>query len=256
VDSQALMNFRPIALAIALALCWSSTISQPAHGQSSAGNEMPVVVESNGWQLIGDLSLPESDDQVPAVLMLNQAAGDRTAYADLAHHLAARGIASLRLDLPGHGESINKGRFVPGERQRDPMIWDAEADVFSAYEFLAGHERIDTAKIAIVGASYSGEEMAEAGRLHGYAAAYVALSPGSFGDESVAGIDTSGVPWLFVTSRDERFLQEIRAAVTAQSESVEQIIVPGAGHASNLLSEHPDLAQRIAVWLDQHLKAE
>jgi len=250
-----MVNLPRIAPAIFLALC-CSVISQPVRAQSSASNETPVVVESNGWQLMGDLNLPESDDQAPAVLMLNQAAGDRTAYADLARHLAARGVTSLRLDLPGHGESVNQGRFVPGERQRDPMIWDAEADVFAAYEFLAMHEQVDAERVAIVGASYSGEEMAEAGRLHGYAAAYVALSPGSFGDESITGIDASGVPWLFVTSRDERFLQEIRAAVTEQSESVEQIIVPGAGHASNLLSEHPDLVQRIAVWLDQHLKVE
>ena len=130
------------------------------------------------------------------------------------------------------------------------MIWDAESSVAAAIEFLNSHDRIKAGRIAIVGASYSGEEMAEAGRLNGYAEVYVALSPGSFSDESINGIDGSGVPWLFVTSRDERFLQEIRAAVTGRSQTVEQIIVPGTGHASNLLDEHPGLPERIAVWLE------
>ena len=35
------------------------------------------------------------------------------------------------------------------------------------------------------------------------------LSPGSFSDESIASIDSSGVPWLFIAAREERFLQEI-----------------------------------------------
>ena len=85
--------------------------------------------------------------------------------------------------------------------------------------------------------------------MHFYAAAYVSLSPGSFSDESLRSFDLSGAPWLFVPSRDERFLQDIRATVTEQSRTVEQVILRGRGHATDLLEEHPDLAERIAVWL-------
>lgn len=218
--------------------------------------ETQVDIDSNGWQLIGDLNLPGLATQLPAVLMLNQAAGDRAVYAQLARQLADRDIASLRLDLPGHGDSTNLGAFVPGELPRDPKIWDAEADIQAAVEFLKRHERVDADRLAVVGASYSGEEMAEAGRQNGYAAAYVALSPGSFSEVSVQGIDLSGVSWLFVTSRDERFLQDIRAAVSEQSNSVEQVIVPGSGHATDLLEQHEDLAERIAIWLCTQLQAK
>jgi hypothetical protein len=75
-----------------------------------------VVVESGGWELIGNLSLPAAANApVPGVLMLNSGRGSRAAYESLAHRLAARGIASLRLDLRGRGGSMNLGRFVPGE---------------------------------------------------------------------------------------------------------------------------------------------
>jgi dienelactone hydrolase len=171
----------------------------------------------------------------------------------MARALDDRNIASLRLDLRGHGESTNVGTFVPGEVHPDPLIWDAEQDVVAAIRYLKQHPRLDPNRIAVVGGSYSGEEMAEAGRIDGYAAAYVALSPGSFGSESIAGMDDSGVPWLFVTSRDEPHLQEIRRAVTETSVWVEQIITPGKNHASRLLGDFPDLNERIAVWLQSKL---
>lgn len=216
--------------------------------------ETRVVVESRGWALVGDLQMPEAEGPVPAVLLLNQAAGDRTVYAALAQQLADRGIASLRLDLPGHGESTNLDTFVPGAVRRSPMIWEAQVEVAAALRYLKAHTGTDSTRVGVVGASYSGEEMAEAGRLFGYARAYVALSPGSFSDESVAGIDASAVPWLFVTSREDPYLQEIRAAVQAQSETVDLVIVPGARHATDLLDAHPELAERIAVWLAHHLQ--
>lgn len=222
--------------------------------QTSAPSETRIIVASRGWELVGDLLMPSSARPVPAVLMLNQAAGNRTAYIEVARRLVERGVASLRLDLRGHGESVNLGRFVPGEVPRSPMIWDAEQDVLAAREYLKGDSRIDPDRIGVVGSSYSGEEMAEAGRLGGFARAYVALSPGSFTDQSIDGIDASGVPWLFIVSRDERYLQEITLAVRQRSRTVELLVVPGTDHASNLLATRPDLAERVATWLTYQLR--
>jgi predicted alpha/beta hydrolase len=227
--------------ATGILLVWVCALTLPAVAQESPLEADGVTVDSDGWQLVGDLTVPTADDPIPAVLMLNQAAGDRVVYAKLARHLADRGIASLRLDLRGHGESTNLGVFTPGEHRRDPLIWDAEVDVAAAHAYLKADPRLDAGRIGIVGASYSGEEM-------------VALSPGSFEDLSIAGIDASGVPWLFVVSRDERFLQEITVAVREQSTTVEMVVVPGQRHASDLLVEHPDLSERVAVWLAHHLQ--
>jgi dienelactone hydrolase len=211
------------------------------------------VVPSDGWELVGDLVVPETAERPPVAIMLNRANGTRHEYEELAGYLADHGIASLRIELPGHGDSTNLGEFVPYQRSPDPIIWNSEQNVRDIVEYVRAMERLDPDRVALVGGSYSGEEMAEAGRLHGYVQAYVALSPGSFSDESIAGIDESGVPWLFVTARDERHLQEIRALVTAESETVEQIIVPGTEHASRLLGEYPDLSPRIAIWLANRL---
>lgn len=215
-----------------------------------------VSIESDGWELIGDLLIPDTDKRVAVVLMLNQAAGNRQPYEELANDLAQRGIASLRLDLRGHGESINRGKFDPQEiteQDREAMIWNANADVVAAHRFLTKHNAIDAIRIAIVGASYSGEEMAEAGRDTEFAAAYVALSPGSFSDESIATMDATGVPWLFIVSRNERFLIEITAKVQTRTETVEILLLPGDKHATDLLDSHPALSEHIAVWLAENL---
>ncbi len=255
-----LLKNRPVVIAAVLSVAtgfhWAEAPIERQEGHRVAA-EVRVVVPNDGWELVGDLRLPASQQAVPGVLMLNKAAGNRTAYEGLAAQLAARGVASLRLDLRGHGESINLGRFVPvvpGENRRDPLIWDSEVDVAAAQRYLKAHPRIDGDRIAVVGGSYSGEEMAEAGRLYGNAQAYVALSPGSFSDESIDAIDASGIPWLFIASIDERHLHDIVAALQERSHSVELLMLPGTEHASRLLSTHASLAERIAVWLASKLQ--
>jgi dienelactone hydrolase len=242
------------AATLGLFLAWRLCLPHPAFARSATPEESRVVIGSGGWELVGELRLPPDGDRFPAVLMLNQAAGDRTVYGELAGHLADRGVASLRIDLRGHGESTNLGRFVPGEDSPSSLIWDAEADVIAAADFLSTHAHIDGDKIGVVGASYSGEEMAEAGRIRGFVTAYVALSPGSFSEESILDIDASEVPWLFIVSKDDRFLKEITASVQERSRAVEMILVPGAEHATAILENYPGMAERIAIWLDHRLR--
>ncbi len=219
---------------------------------NAAGQEERVVIQSDGWELVGDLLIPAENASGAAVLMLNQAAGDRKPYEKLATELAERGIASLRLDLRAHGESTNLGEFIPAlitDQDRETIIWNADDDVVAAHRFLQDHPAVDANRIAIVGASYSGEEMAEAGRNTEYALAYVALSPGSFSDESIADMDSSGASWLFIVTKNERFLTDIVAKVHEQTRSVEILYLPGDKHATDILDDRADMAIRIAVWL-------
>ena len=233
---------------------FSCGIPFAAFPQTPEHNETRVEVTSDGWSLVGDLMLPKGKEPHPAVMMFNKAAGDRHVYIELASHLADRGIASLRIDLRGHGESTNLGSFIPGKNRPDPLIWDSEVDVIAVSNFLKSYSNIDSTRVGAIGGSYSGEEMAEAGRLSGYLDAYVELSPGSFSDESIDGIDSSNVPWLFIVSNNERYLKEITSSVQERSKDVELIIVPGTQHATEILVESKSMAERIAVWLAYQLQ--
>ena len=183
------------AVSAVLALVISMAGFASTQTQRSAPKMTRVVIESDGWNLVGDLCIPPSNRLAPAVIMLNRAAGDRTEYAGLAGQLARQGIASLRVDLRGHGESINKGKFIPyNEQSVELTIKPSHRDVTAAHRYLKTLRGIDPERIGFVGASYSGEMMAIAARQSGYGRAYVALSPGSFSDESMELIDGGDIP--------------------------------------------------------------
>jgi dienelactone hydrolase len=237
-----------------LSLVMTVLLPQSLSAQANPGSgTRRVVIENESWRLVGDLRLPASSSPLPVVLLLNEAAGDRRSYAGLAEQLASRGVASLRLDLRGHGESTNSGRFEPGASPRDPLIWDAESDVAAAYRYLAALDMIDPSRIGIVGASYSGEEAAEAGRMIGYAALYVLLSPGSLSNTTIAAMEWSGVPWFFVNAQDDPFLRDITASVRELAPSIELITVSGAAHGTALLQDEA-LMERIAAWITRTLE--
>ena len=67
----------------------------------------------DGWTIFGSLHVPEeasTEHQVPAVLLLHAAGHDRDAftsfvYPGLAQLLSAAGIAALRIDWRGRGQS-------------------------------------------------------------------------------------------------------------------------------------------------------
>ncbi len=67
-----------------LVLTISSISCLLSFGDVAAEGIDRVIIESDGWELVGDLQIPQRDSKVPAVLMLNQAAGKRKAYEDLA----------------------------------------------------------------------------------------------------------------------------------------------------------------------------
>ncbi len=75
-------------------------------------DDVRVEIGSEGWTLVGDLTSPQNTPLKAIALLLHKAAGDRKAYATMAEAMATTGIASLRIDLRGHDDSINLG--VPG----------------------------------------------------------------------------------------------------------------------------------------------
>lgn len=226
------------------------------HNAVLAEEEKRIIIENGGWQLVGDLLIPESDKSVPAVILLNQANGTRKVYANFARHLARNGIASLRIDLRAHGESINKGQFGPpfgADEKMRALITGSDTDVTAAVNYLKKLVGIDPKRIGLVGASYSGEEMMVAARKNGYEKAYIALSPGSYSDESLDKIDSSEASYLFVVSAEERHLQGFLPDVRKKSKSAQTLEVAGDKHATDLLEALPELAEMLAVWFKYRL---
>ena len=100
---------------------------------------------------------PSANEQaLPLVLLVHGHGGTREeagAFTRLAAQLAAQGIASIRMDFPGCGES--KEPFYNNN------LTNMKADVLSAYEYVQRWAYIDPNRVGIVGFSMGGRIAAE-----------------------------------------------------------------------------------------------
>ena len=217
-----------------------------------------IVLDSDGWEIHGVWQA--NDASAPAVLLLHAAAGDRSDFAALAEAASAEGLHVLQLELRGHGQSTNLGRFEPPYSENRHINAEAWHDIVAGVDWLRG--KANVGNIAIVGASYSGEQAALALREGGIRAdAYVMFSPGNFQDASIDAVDPSGVPWLFLRTEEEspaslRWIDEIYALLPERATTAEVITYPGAGHAADMFDGRPELAGKTARWIVEALTAE
>lgn len=114
--------------------------------------EKPISFENHGQRLYGMLHLPEREGPAPAVALLHGFGGHRSEshfiFTKQARHLAQHGIAALRFDFRGSGES--EGDF-------SEMTIEGEiSDAVQALIFLAAQPEIDDTRLAVLGLSLGG----------------------------------------------------------------------------------------------------
>lgn len=124
--------------------------------------ETPVTFESKGQQIVGMLHLPEGRARVPAALLVHGFTGTKSEihrmFVKLSRALANHGIASLRFDCRGSGDSA--GNF------EDMTIRSEVADAGEAMKFLAGHRRINSRRLGLIGMSLGGAIAAQLAGRH------------------------------------------------------------------------------------------
>ncbi len=111
-----------------------------------------VVLENHGEKIFGVLHMPREAENVPAVLICHGLAGHKTGkyrvYVALAKSLAERGVAALRVDFRGSGDS--EGEF------HEMTLRGVISDALVALEFLSNHDDIDPHRLGIFGRSFGG----------------------------------------------------------------------------------------------------
>jgi fermentation-respiration switch protein FrsA (DUF1100 family) len=168
------------------------------------------VVIPGAIPLPGVLTLPGSGPgPYPAVVIVHgSGAGDRDLtmgpnrpYRDIAHALAARGIAVLRYD--------KRARVAPGFYANRAFTLREETieDAVSAFRLLRGMPEIDGTRLHVIGHS-----------LGGYAAPRIAAADGA-----LAGIILMAGAW--VTPLPEMMLTQLRYITTVASSPAESTAV-------------------------------
>lgn len=122
----------------------------------------PYIVEdvsyfnqSKSIQFGGTLTIPENGDKHPVAILIpgtGQADKDAThaghkLFLVIADHLTKNGIAVLRVDDRGVGDTSGK------ETVADATSYDYAMDVADGITFLKSHQSIDTTKIGLIGHS-------------------------------------------------------------------------------------------------------
>ncbi|HZG51137.1 MAG TPA: alpha/beta fold hydrolase [Pyrinomonadaceae bacterium] len=153
-----------------LLCCYVIGLAATGFGQTSGARDSAafgdeeVVIRMNNYQLAGTLSLPRgARRRVPAVILIT-GSGQQTRdeaipipglenyrpFRQIAEHLAARGIAVLRVDDRGMGGST--GRETLPAATTSSFADDVRAEV----AYLRGRREIDPNRIALAGHSEGG----------------------------------------------------------------------------------------------------
>ncbi len=111
-----------------------------------------LTLVSGGKKIFGILHRPVTQQRVPVVLMCHGFAGTKVGrfrmYVRLSEALCKVGIASLRIDFRGCGDS--EGSFI------DTTLEGQVEDALKGLQFLREHPQIDTDRIGILGRSLGG----------------------------------------------------------------------------------------------------
>ena len=121
-------------------------------------SESDVSFSSGGQTVIGTLALPDTEGPAPVVLLLHGFTGMRhelpvvgtedTMFSRAARWLGERGVASLRIDFRGSGDSDGAWE--------DTTFSGQIADVSAALDYLEALEGVDSGRASILGLSQGG----------------------------------------------------------------------------------------------------
>lgn len=263
------MRARPLARAAALLAALALLAPHGAEGakkkrRRSSSRAIPVVPRApdpfrvtiptpDGVALAASWRPVPGAPDAPAVLLLHEFSRDRREWDALVPELAQRGLATLALDLRGHGESTRKGGAVVKLTPRlmtDPAGFPR--DVEAAGKWLRGR----TAKVGAMGLAL-GANLVVLATASGWADAGVALSATTDRLAPLAGgRPTKPEATLFVASEEDpgraAAAQELSAK---EGEPRKLIVVPGSAHNLALFGEHPRTKEEAYAWLVERLGA-
>ena len=138
--------FTAVGCVMFMPCSWAETSFKP--------NETAVSISNGDHVIPGILAVPKNiaDKPMPAVVLLHGTASQKNEVGNLYQRLAAKlaevGIASLRIDFIGTGDSTMDYRFY--------SLRSAQGDALAAINYLSEQHRFDKERVGLVGFSQGG----------------------------------------------------------------------------------------------------
>jgi alpha-beta hydrolase superfamily lysophospholipase len=122
---------------------------------------------SLGDELRGTLFVPEGDVGWPTIIVCHGAGEFKENYYEMCEYLGSQGVATLALDMHGHGASGGE-RFIVRMKEWVP-------DIRAAIDFLASHPKTRGSAVGAFGLSSGGTAILEAAIVDNRLKALIAL---------------------------------------------------------------------------------
>jgi alpha-beta hydrolase superfamily lysophospholipase len=204
-----------------------------------------VVLDESGVELHGVVSNPCGGAPRPVVVLAHQMCKDHREWGDWVTELGNRGIATLAIDLRGHGASKTwKGGATHDlckeidDDAAQPLYAGMVDDVAAAVTYARAS--LGAPKVAIVGSSIGANSALVVAARDPQVAAVVALSP---------GLDYRGIKpepskiaaphELLAADDDKRSAEAVRAFGGR--------VLPDGGHGNAMLAKHPEELDRLVA---------
>ena len=186
----------------------TTAVAAGAAERKAAFVEKKVTFKADdGWTLHGMFSSPKGAKRsVPAVVFLHSFEHDRDVYGyyiypGMAEIIGSRGVATLRFDLRGRGQSMGKKElhsFSPEERSKLYL------DVRAALSFLERQASVDVSRVGIV-AEQQSAEAAVMGWSGDSRVRAITLLTGHLSDTAKSQIAANpDVPIFLIASKEDR----------------------------------------------------
>ncbi len=234
--------------------------------------------------VVGEYQAPKGvpkGARAPAVLLLHDAMGSRADVATIADALSAAKIASLRIDLRGHGESKTvEGSGEPYEFRKadfrgDKPFLKMHREVRAAVENLGGRAEVDPENLAILGLGSGGSLAIHFASGEDEVRAIVAVCPPELSDrgfdlaEDLKKVGARNV-LLVCDKRGEAVALDLQkfAALATDAKLAEVRVTKGdgaeaaarlqrqkkqKGESAALLEEEKGLDRALAAWIRDRL---
>lgn len=189
----------------------------------------------------------------PAALFLHMMPATKESWAPLANALAARGFATLAIDLRGHGESIvgAEGRALNYNVFSEEEHQSTSHDVEAALRWLADRG-VAHGRIVLVGASIGANLSILHASRHPQIPATVALSPGLDYHGVKTEVAAAALPrsqkLLLIASKEDAYSFESVDALAMMKEDAEVQRQHDAGHGTTMLEKVPGLLEYVTEW--------
>jgi alpha-beta hydrolase superfamily lysophospholipase len=220
---------------------------------------------------IAAVYFPTESGSSPAVVLVHGLGQTRDAWTGLATLLQRNGIASIAIDLRGHGESTRKItaqglQVVSAQKFVTQDYEEMLLDLNAAFDWLEEQPGINKTRLGIIGSSLGANVALRYAALNGELCAVVLLSPGLVyrgvrTDEAIRKLPATTALRVIVSHNDSfafessKRLVDLRHEIigAAAANSNELVTCTGNLHGTDMLESVAGLPQMIVSWLKQAL---